>query len=554
MGNMCGGDPWSTCCRSQVVTVLARKAVAFTIPVEWGVRSWELIGTLVDCGALEDKDRSTVLGKFALSVVLDQANMYPQLWYDIPTTDDEGKEDPKAAAKVAKIFEQYGEVDTTDPAHPRLLLKTTDEPSDLEVARKIMESPFDPLIMTSEKLLGLAAAVALIYHFDEDVYSPRGQNVTERGLRTSPRSGRIRTPEEQWQRIVKGDIQGLDSSDWIQTLRDQARMEPDTEFLQWVRTDAGLEAGLLMSKTRKSVYAIFRGTQGFTDVCTDLQIMQTDLNGDNDGMCCGLHVLCGCCIPNACHCCFHCGRQGVHSGVWGQFLSGLCDVAEDGSHVPREDGMLSVALRLLKENPGFTMVVSGHSLGGALATVWTHEVCRLSEPSTITICTTFGAPRVGNRPFVEALRGYEKEGRLVFWRVQNQDDAVARVPSLGYEHYGTLVWLQPPGQGATVHSDGDQPCLAELHPVCDPVFIVCCCQAFGQHSIEAYIESLSLLVESKGGLGMWRDYRPEDRKNNKRVARNLAMAGVAIPPRELTEDGNGIKPYVPGAAVPIEAG
>ena len=71
-------------------------------------------------------------------------------------------------------------------------------------------------------------------------------------------------------------------------------------------------------------------------------------------------------------------------------------------------------------------MVTGHSLGGALATL----ACSL-HPFVATY--TFGAPRVGDADFWQTLRG-------PLFRVVNDRDVVPTLPprSMGYQHGGTL--------------------------------------------------------------------------------------------------------------------
>lgn len=66
---------------------------------------------------------------------------------------------------------------------------------------------------------------------------------------------------------------------------------------------------------------------------------------------------------------------------------------------------------------GYSLYVTGHSLGGALAVVATRDL----ERDSLAACYTFGSPRVGNEEFGEEIRA-------PIYRIVNAADGVPRVP------------------------------------------------------------------------------------------------------------------------------
>lgn len=93
---------------------------------------------------------------------------------------------------------------------------------------------------------------------------------------------------------------------------------------------------------------------------------------------------------------------------------------------------------------GKPFFITGHSLGGALATLMAAVISidrsrQMSWPSLAPIAYTFGSPRVGNRGFA-AL--YDHSVPLTF-RYVNQDDLIPRLPwQLGrYRHIGQLYFI-----------------------------------------------------------------------------------------------------------------
>lgn len=86
------------------------------------------------------------------------------------------------------------------------------------------------------------------------------------------------------------------------------------------------------------------------------------------------------------------------------------------------------------------LVITGHSLGGALATLAADDLAELGWPNLTVI--TFGSPRVGNGPFA---RSYNEKLESNTLRWVNAGDPVPHIPwVLGtYRHVGTQVYLRP---------------------------------------------------------------------------------------------------------------
>jgi triacylglycerol lipase len=84
------------------------------------------------------------------------------------------------------------------------------------------------------------------------------------------------------------------------------------------------------------------------------------------------------------------------------------------------------------------IIVSGHSLGGALAMLCALQLwdCGI----VVDAVYTFGAPRVGNGSFT---RHYNANLHDETYRIENQDDPVPYLPPwlMGYRHAGTEVLL-----------------------------------------------------------------------------------------------------------------
>lgn len=79
------------------------------------------------------------------------------------------------------------------------------------------------------------------------------------------------------------------------------------------------------------------------------------------------------------------------------------------------------------------LYITGHSLGGALATVATQSL-EHKVKSHIAACYTFGSPRVGNSL-------YERNTKAPFYRIVHSTDIVTLVPNIGYRHIGDARYL-----------------------------------------------------------------------------------------------------------------
>jgi triacylglycerol lipase len=84
---------------------------------------------------------------------------------------------------------------------------------------------------------------------------------------------------------------------------------------------------------------------------------------------------------------------------------------------------------------------TGHSLGGAMATISAGRCILSPIPSNPSGLFTFGSPRVGNRRYINFVK-------LNHYRWVNNNDIVARMPPrwLGYTHSGRELYLDAYGK------------------------------------------------------------------------------------------------------------
>ncbi|KAJ5489602.1 Lipase [Penicillium diatomitis] len=93
--------------------------------------------------------------------------------------------------------------------------------------------------------------------------------------------------------------------------------------------------------------------------------------------------------------------------------------------------------------PGYALVITGHSLGGALAMLCGMDLHNQGYAPTIY---TYGQPRVGNLAMAEYITSVGNQ-----WRVTHTDDTVPKLPPrlYGFSHASPEYWITS-GDNVTV--------------------------------------------------------------------------------------------------------
>lgn len=96
-------------------------------------------------------------------------------------------------------------------------------------------------------------------------------------------------------------------------------------------------------------------------------------------------------------------------------------------------------------NPSYTVTVTGHSLGGAVATIAGAYIRAAGIPCDIY---SYGSPRVGNTAFVNFVNSQVG----AHYRVTHTDDPIPRYPGklFGYRHTSPEFWLRT-GSATTIN-------------------------------------------------------------------------------------------------------
>jgi len=189
-------------------------------------------------------------------------------------------------------------------------------------------------------------------------------------------------------------------------------------FLDNVSTDT--QVAIWRDSSRRRLVVAFRGTEQsrWKDLRTDLMLVPAGLNPERLGGDFKQEVQ------------VHSGFLGAYDSVRNRIMT-----------------LIKYAVGFLDEEdagtiPSWHVYVTGHSLGGALATLLALELSSSQMAKNGVIFVTmynFGSPRVGNRRFAEVYNAKVKDS----WRIVNHRDIIPTVPRLmGYCHVEAPVYLK----------------------------------------------------------------------------------------------------------------
>ncbi|CAN6235586.1 unnamed protein product [Urochloa humidicola] len=201
-------------------------------------------------------------------------------------------------------------------------------------------------------------------------------------------------------------------------------------FLDNVLTDT--QVAIWRDSSRRRLVVAFRGTEQskWKDLRTDLMLVPAGLNPERLGGDFKQEVQ------------VHSGFLGAYDSVRNRIMALITYAVgyqdeDDAENIPR-----------------WHVYVTGHSLGGALATLLALELSSSQMAKNGVIFVTmynFGSPRVGNRRFAEVYNAKVKDS----WRVVNHRDIIPTVPRLmGYCHVEAPVYLKFGDSKGALVNDG----------------------------------------------------------------------------------------------------
>ncbi len=144
------------------------------------------------------------------------------------------------------------------------------------------------------------------------------------------------------------------------------------------------------------------------------------------------------------------GGIAIHTGFCKQLFTGNLFII-----------MYTQLWRLIELYPTYDLFITGHSSGGAIATLFGYLISPELINKQIQIIT-FASPRIGNLAF---QRDFYKRTNLKHWRITNEHDFVPKIPYFGFHHVGEQIYIKK------------RSC-------------ICCCKEYCHHLSISYYKSL----------------------------------------------------------------
>ena len=190
-------------------------------------------------------------------------------------------------------------------------------------------------------------------------------------------------------------------------LTEMAASAPQGRVHRFIDDDyTDIQAAVTVSEGQKRICVVFRGSESRSDWYYDLMLFKKRIGGIG-----GIEGIAS--------------DVAVHSGFHTQLTKG-------GTY----NNITDSVRELINQHPTFAVYVTGHSLGGALATLFgfmfAHEI------ETPVVVASFASPRVGNYAWKQA---FEARTNLYHYRVTNKRDVVTAFPMFRYHHVGNNIQL-----------------------------------------------------------------------------------------------------------------
>lgn len=174
------------------------------------------------------------------------------------------------------------------------------------------------------------------------------------------------------------------------------------------RADKELVHAIVVNRVRQRVTIVFRGSVTSKDFLQDAKCVQKKVPNPYTS---------GPDVPE---------KMNLHTGFY-QYL-----LKKDADGKSRYDSIMEQARQQLEKCPGYSLYVTGHSLGGALACICgvyaASDDTLVPELAKRVVVYSIASPFCGNWRFRHIHYELERQGRLRHLRIANQEDLVTLLP------------------------------------------------------------------------------------------------------------------------------
>jgi hypothetical protein len=196
-----------------------------------------------------------------------------------------------------------------------------------------------------------------------------------------------------------------------------------------------LTFAIAVSDKFKGIYVIFRGSVAANDWLANVQANAVDflLPGFTSGS-----------AKN--------NKQQNFGKVHGGFYKYLFDETNQG--ISKGEEIMGAVASLMQKNKGYSLHITGHSLGGALSTMMAFRAAALGDlTDAMVMNVSFASPFVGDQEFRDNFVAMEKKNKIKHLRVSNYKDVVPLIPfmtvtspfCMTYKHVGMNLRLYKSG-------------------------------------------------------------------------------------------------------------
>tara|TARA_B100000963_G_scaffold361975_1_gene401504 strand:- start:554 stop:1480 length:927 start_codon:yes stop_codon:yes gene_type:complete len=209
-----------------------------------------------------------------------------------------------------------------------------------------------------------------------------------------------------------------------------------------------LQAGVTKSDLNKRICVVFRGSQSNIDWKYNIMTRKKYFNYID--------------YPK------NEGKIGIHSGFYEHLHMG-----ESYKNID------NTVFKLIKKYPNYEIYITGHSLGGALCTLYGYELSQKVNKKINVI--SFASPRLGNKWFKKKVENIDN---LNILRITYKKDIVTCFPMFNYYHVGDNLYF----------SDNDYTFYNKDNPYSRFKYSIFNCYSISDHDMKNYYYKIRKLL------------------------------------------------------------